>query len=268
MFINEHNMSYFRKIEVEYEKKNKNTEYGYTAFFMTYGLDFSALADDFKHIIMEDGIDITKSKVTIISRFADKKDYFKLIAGSSNESLMYLDELYKKGIIDLDFIKANDFGLIVNSNLFDRFRTNFDFLSDKVNIKKYINKSFLLGDSNIIRDNINLMDKYGIQYKNSMNLSFIAENIIEKLSLFIEVGLENEIFNNPDILNVDINLAKRVLLYEMVEELDKSQSLSDMIINPDMFFVVPSKVDKVLERDNTKYNNGGYLYLPKVDSTD
>ena len=266
MFINEHNMPYFKKIEAEYEEKNKNTEYGYIDFFKHYGLDFSALKANFKNKIMEDGIAVTKSKIAIISRFADKNDYFRLIAGSTIESLVYIDELYKNSIIDLEFIKSN-IDLIDNSSLFDRFKANYELLCGKVNIKKYVNKLFLLGDSNIIRDNITLMDKYGIQYKNCSDLSFITSSIIDKLSLFIEVGLENEIFNNPDILNVDIDLAKRVLLYEMVEDLDKKERLSESIVNKELFFVAPSRVNMVLERDNSTYNNGGEMYLSEFDST-
>ena len=266
MFINEHNMPYFKKIEAEYEEKNKNTEYGYIDFFKHYGLDFSALKANFKNKIMEDGIAVTKSKIAIISRFADKNDYFRLIAGSTIESLIYIDELYKNSIIDLEFIKSN-IDLIDNSSLFDRFKANYELLCGKVNIKKYVNKLFLLGDSNIIRDNITLMDKYGIQYKNCSDLSFITSSIIDKLSLFIEVGLENEIFNNPDILNIDIDLAKRVLLYEMVEDLDKKERLNETIVNKELFFVAPSRVNMILERDNTTYNNGGEIYLSKLDST-
>ena len=40
----------------------------------------------------------------------------------------------------------------------------------------------------IVKENIVLLEKYGIDYKKCMNLSFLGESILAKLSLFIEDG--------------------------------------------------------------------------------
>ena len=267
LYINKHNMPNFIKVEAEYEEKSKNASYNYVEFFKGYGLDFSILDSNFQNKLMEDGIDITKTKLSVISKFADKENYFYLLAGSSLDTLLYIDKLFKDGYINYEFVNHN-MHMFISSTIFETFKNNFELLVDRVNIKRYSDKSFLMSDTNILRDNILLLEKYDIPYKNCYDLSFLGKKLNEKLSLFIEVGLENEIYNNPDILNIDINLAKRVLLTRMVgEEVIENGKLIDLVINPDKFFVPASKVDYELERDNTKYNSTGVLYLSKLDST-
>ena len=267
MYINNFHMPKYLEIEQEYEEKNKNTLYAYIEFFKTYGLDFSKLDSNFQNKIMEDSIDIIKTKISIISSFIDNKDYFAILASSSIESLVYIEKCIKDGFLEKSFVIMNK-SIIVNSNKFDIFKTNLELLLEKVNMKKYCDKSFLLGDTEMIRKNIALLDKYSIPYKNCLDLSFITEDIKPKLSVFVEVGLENEIYSNPDILNVDIDLAKRVILTKMVDgDINEGDGLSSLVINPDMFFVPASKVNIELQRDNTTYNRDGFLYLPKVEST-
>ena len=267
MYINEYNMPRYLSIEKEYEEKNKNTIYGYIDLFKTYGLDFSVLDPNFQNKIMEDSIEDISKKINIISIFADKKDYFGIIASTSLDILMYINEIIKKGVLEPNFVKSN-ISIIINSDKFDIFKTNLEFLLDKVNMKKYSDKSFLLGDINIIRNNIVLLDKYNIPYKNCLNLSFLTEDIKPKISAFVEVGLEDEIYNRPDILNIDIDLAKRVLLTRMVDgEIITDDGLSSLVINPNAFFVPAQRVNLELQIDNTEYNNGGELYVSKVDST-
>ena len=267
LYMYNHNKQYYDTIEKQYEEKRKNSIYAYVDLFKKYALDFTVLDDNYKNRIMSDGIDNVKKKLEIISKFADKKDYYALIVSTQINTLLYIECLINAGFVDAGFVKSN-IGVVANPNLFEEFKNNIEFLKNKINMRKLESKSFLLSRCDIVKENIVLLEKYGIDYKKCMNLSFLGESILAKLSLFIEVGLENEIITNPDILNIDIDLAKRILLTEMVDgkKINKN-SFDDLVINPQLFFVSPSKVGKVLERDNTKYNAGGILDLSKTKST-
>ena len=85
---------------------------------------------------MEDNTEDISKKINIISMFADKKDYFAIIASTSLDILMYIDEIIKNGVLEPNFVKSN-ISIIINSDKFDIFKTNLEFLLDKVNLKKY-----------------------------------------------------------------------------------------------------------------------------------
>lgn len=267
LFMGEHNKPYYERLEKEFDEKNTNMEYMYINYFKSKGMDFNSLSSDFKRKIMEDSIDTIKEKIAIISNFSEKNKYFYIIASTSLETLQYLLSCVKKNIIDYEFIRRN-IGIVVDTELFDKFKTNLLFLLDCVNVKKFEDKSFLLSDFDIIRSNIALLEKYGIPYKNCSCFTFIKEPIKDKISLFVEVGLESEIYNNPDILNSDIDLAKRVLLTQMVgDDIYEDGKISKLLVNKSDFFVKASKVDSMLERDNSKYNSGCTFYIPNDEVT-
>lgn len=267
LFIHEHNKPYYDRLEKEYSEKSDNMESRFIEYFNKFDLSFGTLNPNFKTKIMEDGLDIVKKKVNIISCFVEKKDYFSVIAGTDLNNLLFIESCIKKQYIDSYFIKSN-LSIILLQDVFDVFKTNYQLLVDKVNIKRYGDKSFLLASPEIIRTNILLLEKYGILYNNCYDLSFIKEPIKEKLSLFIEVGLENEILNNPDILNADIDLAKRILLTkEIGEDIYVDDKIDELVINKSKFFVSPSKVSLKLNRDNSKYNGNGVIYLSNIDAT-
>lgn len=246
LFINEHNNHNFRMMEEEFEIRNKNMSYIYANYFNSIGLDFNTLEEAYKNKIMEENLEDVKEKIKVISKFVEKNNYFVVLINSSLEVLSFIDKCIQNQIIDVDFIKDN-MSLILILEVFNNFKNNINLLSGKINIRKCNDKSFLLSDYELIIENMNILDKYGIPYSNCIEFTFLKEPVLEKINLFIEVGLENEILSNPDILNADINLAKRVLLARSIDEdIYENGTLASYIVDKDGFFICPNKVDELM----------------------
>ena len=142
-----------------------------------------------------------------------------------------------------------------NNNLKNNIKT---LEKAKVNIRELSNKSILLFDRNTICNNIELLNRYNISIRGLSNIDMLMkENLDEQISLLVEIGLENDIVNHPELLNSDNNLAKRILIARFVGENPYDNGMiKSSIIDKDSFFVPDKYVDNYLfDRDNSKYNS-------------
>ena len=253
LFICEHNNRNFRMLEEEFENRNKDMSYIYANYFNSIGLDFNSLEEAYRNKIMEESLENIKEKIKVISKFVEKNNYFVVLINSSLEILSFIDKCIQSQIIDVDFIKDN-MELIFILDTFNNFKNNIILLNGKINIRKCTDKTFLLSNYDLIKENMAILDKFGIPYSNCSEFTFLKEDILEKINLFIEVGLEDEIINNPNILNADIDLAKRVLLARSIDEdIYENGKLASYIVDKNSFFICPNKVNSLLP--SIKINN-------------
>lgn len=268
-YIYQHNKPYYERLEEEYIVKSSNSVSKFSFYFKNLGLNFDSLTDNLKNKIMEDSLEIVKNKVNIISKLVLPEKYFIVLANNTYDDLITIVEFIKKEYINADFIKAN-LDILINRDVQNNLKDNIqELLVYKLNFKRYENKSFLLINNDLLKQNIALLNKLNIPFIECNNLAFLGESLKDKIEKFIEVGLEEYIFSNPDILNADIALADRILITKTIEvDPFENGKLKNFVLYKNDFFVTPNKVGEyLLDRDNSKYNSEMTLYLSNVDAT-
>ena len=156
-YVYDHNNTYYEKLSKIYEDKKSNSILEYIAYFKSIGLDFNKLNNKTKLEIRKDNLDIIKEKMKYISKFTYIEDYFKVLTTNSVDDLTVISNFVKKEYLTNDFIKEN-ISLLINPTIKENVIKNIPCcLRNKINIKKYIDKSFLLTNNITLNENILLL---------------------------------------------------------------------------------------------------------------
>lgn len=258
-YIYSHNEKYYKELYQEYSYKSENPIKKYISYFNTLGINFLEIEEQTQKQIMAFSLEILKNQIKQLPNISfDKKI---LIAISSRNSLPVIEELnklLKTNYIDLALLSMNQ-NIYCDENIFKNLKANIRTLEkSKVNIRELENKQILLTSNAILSKNLELLKKLDISLKGLNNLDMLAkEDLVEEISLFVEIGFETELVKQPALLNSDKNLVKRILISESVgEDIYDNGYVKESIINKDSFFVSDNEVDQYLfDRDNSNYHS-------------
>lgn len=258
-YIYSHNEKYYEELYQEYSYKSENPIKKYISYFNTLGINFLEIEEQTQKQIMAFSLEILKNQIKQLPNISFDKNI--LIAISSRNSLPVIEELnklLKTNYIDLALLSMNQ-NIYCNENIFKNLKANIRTLEkSKVNIRELENKQILLTSNAILSKNIELLKKLDISLKGLNNLDMLAkEDLVEEISLFVEIGFETELVKQPALLNSDKNLVKRILISESVgEDIYDNGYVKESIINKDSFFVSDNEVDQYLfDRDNSNYHS-------------
>lgn len=268
-YVYEHNKIYYEKLEAEYLDKSANSVMKFMQYFKTIGINFDTLNDELKSKIMEESLENVKKKMSIIMKLSEADSYINILINNNLSDLEKLMDYTKKQYISVSFIKENS-NILTNRNDYNNFVENMEILlSKKVNIKKYESNNFLLANHNTLVDNIVFLESIGVSFTKANDLSFLGLSLKDKIEKFVEVGLEDIIFENPDILNCDDELAERIIITKMVgEEPIEGNTIKDFVLNKDKFFVSQNAISNyLLDRNNREYQNKEAIFISDTNST-
>ena len=258
-YIYSHNEKYYEELYQEYSYKSENPIKKYISYFNTLGINFLEIEEQTQKQIMAFSLEILKKQIKQLPNISFDKNI--LIAISSRNSLPVIEELnklLKTNYIDLALLSMNQ-NIYCDENVFKNLKANIRTLEkSKVNIRELENKQILLTSNAILSKNLELLKKLDISLKGLNNLDMLAkEDLVEEISLFVEIGFETELVKQPALLNSDKNLVKRILISESVgEDIYDNGYVKESIINKDSFFVSDNEVDQYLfDRDNSNYHS-------------
>ena len=258
-YIYSHNEKYYEELYQEYSYKSENPIKKYISYFNTLGINFLEIEEQTQKQIMAFSLEILKNQIKQLPNISFDKNI--LIAISSRNSLPVIEELnklLKTNYIDLDLLSMNQ-NIYCDENVFKNLKGNIRTLEkSKVNIRELENKQILLTSNAILSKNLELLKKLDISLKGLNNLDMLAkEDLVEEISLFVEIGFETELVKQPALLNSDKNLVKRILISESVgEDIYDNGYVKESIINKDSFFVSDNEIDQYLfDRDNSNYHS-------------
>lgn len=258
-YIYSHNEKYYEELYQEYSYKSENPIKKYISYFNTLGINFLEIEEQTQKQIMAFSLEILKNQIKQLPNISFDKNI--LIAISSRNSLSVIEELnklLKTNYIDLALLSMNQ-NIYCDENIFKNLKANIRTLEkSKVNIRELENKQILLTSNAILSKNLELLKKLDISLKGLNNLDMLAkEDLVEEISLFVEIGFETELVKQPALLNSDKNLVKRILISESVgEDIYDNGYVKESIINKDSFFVSDNEVDQYLfDRDNSNYHS-------------
>lgn len=258
-YIYSHNEKYYEEIYQEYSYKSENPIKKYISYFNTLGINFLEIDEQMQKQIMAFSLETLKKQIKQLPNISFDKNI--LIAISSKNSLPVIEEvnkLLKTNYIDLNLLSMNQ-NIYCDENIFKNLKANIKTLEKaKVNIRELENKQILLTPNAILSKNLELLKKLTISLKGLNNLDMLAkEDLVEEISLFVEIGFEKELVKQPALLNSDKNLVKRILISESIgEDIYDNGYVKESIINKDSFFVTDNEVDYYLfDRDNSNYHS-------------
>lgn len=257
-YVNEHNQKYYQELEKEYHSKNTESISNYISYFHSLQLSFLELPEELKQAILNIEIEELKNRISILVQLPISINDVILISTKSNLTIIKeIDSYLKDGYIDTNSL-LNNLSIFYDTNLLENFRRNIEMvLNKKISLISVINKCFLFADNQVLKQNLDILKSLQLSINQIKDFSMLSDtNLIEKLASLIEVGLEKEIKTNPEILNADINLAKRIVIARMVgEEIFDENGIKASILEKDNFFVPDYKIDQyLLDRDNSSYH--------------
>lgn len=270
-YIYSHNKKYYDELEKEYIYKSENSINNYISYFNEMSISFNDQDEKLQQDIMKDTLDIIKQKVSYLQKLhLNEKELLNLLAKSNLETIKQIDDLLKNSILNKEFILNN---LIIYYNLekFETLLTNINCLiKEKVNLKTIEEKEFLLIDNQMLIKNIELLKTVGINLKTikGNNLKMLSDaNLLSKITSLIELGLEKQIVVEPDILNLDDNLPKRIVIAKTVGmDIIKDDKLNPKIASSKDFFVMDSMLAMyLLDRNNSNYNCNKTIIFDEVE---
>lgn len=143
-YIYEHNMQYYGKLQQEFDYKNKNDINKYISYFNSLNIDFMALEEEKRKMIMNISIEDIKKKIKLLPIVElDSNNLVKIICNTPIHIIKKINDLLKNGYIDLDIISKN-LSLYYDDNQFSNLLKNVKLLEHKnVNIREIVNKNIL-----------------------------------------------------------------------------------------------------------------------------
>lgn len=258
-YIYEHNMQYYGKLQQEFDYKNKNDINKYISYFNSLNIDFMALEEEKRKMIMNISIEDIKKKIKLLPIVElDSNNLVKIICNTPIHIIKKINDLLKNGYIDLDIISKN-LSLYYDDNQFSNLLKNVKLLEHKnVNIREIVNKNILFCSNEKVEANLSLLDSLTISIKGLNNLDMLSkDNLLEDIEQLVEIGLEKDIVKQPEILNSDSKLPKRILISKTIgEDIYEDGTIKKAILDNEKFFVSDNEVDNYLfDRNNSEYNS-------------
>ena len=105
---------------------------------------------------------------------------------------------------------------------------------------------FYIADSNLVQDNIQILEKYKINIKarNIKNYNFLTKENLEDYILSLK-DIDIDINNNLYILNCDYNIIKRIKVCKSIGvDIYENNRIKSDILDKKLFFIPDSKIDK------------------------
>lgn len=259
-YIYDHNQNYYQNLEKQYNYKKENSIISYINYFESIGINFNELSAEIKQEIMKTSIEETKEKCKLLLKAGLNSKELIIICSKSNiKTIEKIDKLLQQGYLNTQLLKQ-ELSIYFNDDLLKQVINNINLiLSLKINLLNKVDKSFLLIDNSLLRKNIRILDKSKMLPKKAQIISLemlTKTNLQEEINSLVEIGLEETIKENPEILNYDSNLVKRIIITKMVgEEVLEDKKIKSSILEKETFFVPNQIIDDYLfDRDNSNYH--------------
>lgn len=234
-FTIKYNSRYNEKIEKENISLKQRQITNLEFLFSKYNFEFKQL-DDFEKRQIQD-VENLEEKLKLISegnlKFVsiNKQLFLPLLLNFSIKQISFIDDLYKKNIIDEQFLNDHIIDL-ANKEALLNFICNIEFLKNiGINRIARYNKNIFLENVDLIKKRYKLfVEVYKIPIDNIYNFEFLEnDKIFDMIDNFIELGYFEQIKLNSDYLSSH-NLL-------MIKRLEIAKSIGMVTINSDNSFI-------------------------------
>ena len=266
-FAIQNNQDYDEKIEKENKKLKANQISNLEIMFNKYNFSFSRLDKNTQVKISQ--IDDIESRLKIIDKSKlSLNDYSASaiynIISLQLDNMNFILNLYKREIIDTDFIEKN-IKLLKNDNIFNNFKNNIELLSN-INIAKiarYNQNIFLIDNKKIMKRYKLFIEDYKIPTEKIYNFEFLTDDrVFDLIDNFIELGYIEQIRNNPNYLTLKNELMiKRLYVASLIDlkVINEDKSFIGSIVSGKDFYVSDNRLDEFILDEKDDYIDNSAL---------
>lgn len=254
-FTIKYNSRYNEKIEKENISLKQRQITNLEFLFSKYNFEFKQL-DDFEKRQIQD-VENLEEKLKLISegnlKFVsiNKQLFLPLLLNFSIKQISFIDDLYKKNIIDEQFLNDHIIDL-ANKEALLNFICNIEFLKNiGINRIARYNKNIFLENVDLIKKRYKLfVEVYKIPIDNIYNFEFLEnDKIFDMIDNFIELGYFEQIKLNPDYLSShNLLMIKRLEIAKSIGmvTINSDNSFIGSIVSGDSFYASSDELDEFL----------------------
>lgn len=224
------------------------------ALFNDYGYDFNQLSEEARECDYE--LESLSELLKGIKKLdiTDYEDISYLLINSNKGIINNIIKLIANGVLsssfianNLDFMNSDKDANVNHEHMLNIMRL---FESFKLNKKIFIvDQSIYYMNIDDLKNKLSILESYNLlgSLKTCTSFEFLKSNdFVYKIDQYLELGYEDILVNNMDLLNVPESLIKRLILLESVG--DKPSTLEDItkVFNDSNFIVLDEEIDSFI----------------------
>ena len=257
-FIYSHNEIEYKQLENDYIKLSEDTILNYKVILNNYNIDASAY--DIEDILKYDIETLKLILESLKSIYIEDSDIIiKILKSSDIKSFNEIFTLVKKEIISSQFIIEHPEIFETDSYIYKNVLKIVNFFVDlRINpLHLSNNQNVLLIDFELLSRNLNILSQYNLlrSIKSDINYMFLYKsNLSNIIDLILELGFEEELVSNINLLNIDEERWKRVILLKNMNMPIKNYIELISILDNE-FFISDKDIDKYIYTPIHGYEN-------------
>ena len=240
---------YYESLEKQYNDLRKNSISSFINIFGQNNVNFLSYSEKEQKEIILYGYDYIEKIFDFLNKIelSFDKNVISIIKKTSIDIINQYKKFLQEGYISSNFIRENI--SILFPLEYQKLLRNMKILIDKnINIKdlEIDGMYFYIADSNLVQDNIQILEKYKINIKarNIKNYNFLTKENLEDYILSLK-DIDIDINNNLYILNCDYNIIKRIKVCKSIGvDIYENDRIKSDILDKKLFFIPDSKIDK------------------------
>jgi len=249
LYIKSKNQLYYESLEKQYNDLRKNSISSFINIFGQNNVNFLSYSENEQKEIILYGYDYIEKIFDFLNKIelSFDKNVISIIKRTNIDIINQYKKFLQDGYISSNFIRENI--SILFSLEYQKLLRNMKILIDKnINIKdlEIDGMYFYIADSNLVQDNIQILEKYKINIKvrNIKNYNFLTKENLEDYILSLK-DIDIDINNNLYILNCDYNIIKRIKVCKSIGvDIYENNRIKSDILDKKLFFIPDSKIDK------------------------
>lgn len=249
LYIKSKNQLYYESLEKQYNDLRKNSISSFINIFGQNNVNFLSYSENEQKEIILYGYDYIEKIFDFLNKIelSFDKNVISIIKRTNIDIINQYKKFLQDGYISSNFIRENI--SILFPLEYQKLLRNMKILIDKnINIKdlEIDGMYFYIADSNLVQDNIQILEKYKINIKarNIKNYNFLTKENLEDYILSLK-DIDIDINNNLYILNCDYNIIKRIKVCKSIGvDIYENNRIKSDILDKKLFFIPDSKIDK------------------------
>lgn len=249
LYIKSKNQLYYESLEKQYNDLRKNSISSFINIFGQNNVNFLSYSEKEQKEIILYGYDYIEKIFDFLNKIESSfdKNVISIIKRTNIDIINQYKKFLQEGYISSNFIRENI--SILFPLEYQKLLRNMKILIDKnINIKdlEIDGMYFYIADSNLVQDNIQILEKYKINIKarNIKNYNFLTKEKLEDYILSLK-DIDIDINNNLYILNCDYNIIKRIKVCKSIGvDIYENNRIKSDILDKKLFFIPDSKIDK------------------------
>ena len=219
----------YKVVKEKHDTLIGNSDTRLKALFKKYNFNFNEIDEETKKIIISINYDDVEKMMDEISKLGieEMETYVYLLVKSNLEIIQRFNNDVKDGYINKEYLleHLNLMSIEKDNGLYYKhYLRVVTLLKEKnLNLLLFENCSEIYGyNIELVNKNLNILDNYGLlgSLKTCTSVKFFgSEDLERRIDALLELGYEELLVKNLDLLNYDYEIIKRIYAYKSIGEI-------------------------------------------------